>query len=299
MYANIQSGLRVLEQEHLDGKTVKNTLADLIDLGINSHLAFSYPKFLKVTLLDSGVEYVWRPEVVEDTTGVIPDGFIYPANSIANDIDYSGIKYNFFPITYEVADGGLLEVTIVPYDGATGIRLIEDVTTAPTEKVFGQKLLKSTDSSVEITTDGQVIDFKVTHPNPPDPISTYVTAGAAIEISGTGTVVDPFVVNSKNTQKIINSFPYVLLATDHMSTIFVDNPSIPIVIEIPDGLPTNFFCVLVQMGDGEVKAVTGGTAVLKVSPELYQIINGKNDWMVIERKLATQDYYISGRLSVI
>ena len=81
-----------------DAKLYAVNLNDLAELGINSNKAFTYYEDLNVDCAENHTTYVWREELsLGETGGILTNGtYVYPANVIANGIDYSGRKFNFF-----------------------------------------------------------------------------------------------------------------------------------------------------------------------------------------------------------
>lgn len=107
---NILSGLFPTNQQPLDAKRYAKTLAELQDLGTSNFKAFYYHDRLRVLCLENNKEYVWREEAtLGETSGLVSGGYTYPANTIADGIDYSGKTFNFFE----------REITVQPKDVPT------------------------------------------------------------------------------------------------------------------------------------------------------------------------------------
>lgn len=87
----ISNGWRVGSQTPIDDRLIFNTFAELIDLGASNFEAFRYYEGMKVYVVETEQEYVWK----ESSTGALVSSITYPANIIANGIDYSGRSFNF------------------------------------------------------------------------------------------------------------------------------------------------------------------------------------------------------------
>ncbi len=97
---NTLTGIFPTGQMPLDAKRYYLTLAELGDLGALDFKAYYYYDRLRVLVLEDNKEYIWRKEaILNETGGVVSTSFTYPANTIANGIDYSGKIFNFFPLS--------------------------------------------------------------------------------------------------------------------------------------------------------------------------------------------------------
>jgi len=129
---------------------------------------------------------------------------------------------------------------------------------------------------------------------------TIVENGNTTLANGSGTVADPYIIEIKNLQKEIDTFPYTLTSEDDKYTIFVDNGASNVTINIPDNLVDNFSVVFVQKGTGDVLIQGSGTAImLYPSTTLQNIIKGQYYWAMIEKELTTDTYYLLGSLKPI
>jgi hypothetical protein len=105
-----------------------------------------------------------------------------------------------------------------------------------------------------------------------------------------------FTVDLDNLQKVIDTFPYNVASADDKQTIFVNNGVNDVIINIPDGLISNFTCVFIQKGVGEVTIQQSGTATLLKPADLQNKIKAQNNWAMVEKELNTNTYYLIGRL---
>lgn len=151
---------------------------------------------------------------------------------------------------------------------------------------------------------------------------TYIEEGDNIEITGLGSLSDPFIINAttslqngvttnvvgngtsipysleiNNLQKTISTFPYTLTSKDDKYTIFIDNGVSNVIVNVPNGLVNNFSCVFIQEGSGKVRIQQSGSASLAYpSTTLQNIIKGQFYWAMVEKKLTTNTYYLLGSL---
>lgn len=124
-------------------------------------------------------------------------------------------------------------------------------------------------------------------------------SGETTTVTGTGTPSDEYVVEVNNLQKIINlvSFPYTLTSADDKYTIFINNGAVNVDINVPDSLVANFSCVFIQEGTGVVTVQASGTATLLYpSTALQNKIRGENYWAMVEKKTTTDNYFLLGSL---
>lgn len=129
---------------------------------------------------------------------------------------------------------------------------------------------------------------------------TIIENGNTTLANGSGTVADPYVIEIKNLQKSITSFPYTLLNEDDKYTIFVENGASNVVINVPDGLVNNFSVVFIQIGTGDLLIQSSGAATLLYpSTTLQNIVKGQYYWAMVEKELTTNTYYLLGSLKPI
>ena len=261
-YTNIPTGLKINSQIPLDVKGYVLNEATLAYLGVDDNLAFTYHDQIEIFCLEEKTLYVWREvQEGEENTGLISLDFTYPLN-LPNTygINYSGKTYNFFQKVYITPEN--IEEYVEVIEGPAGPQ-------GP-PGIPGQ-------SGVTILDEGY---------------STSVT--------GAGTNSDPYEVNLENLQKVINTFPYTLTSEDDKYTIFVDNGISDVVINVPTGLINNFSVVFVQKGSGEVTIQQSGVATLLYpSTTLENKIKGQYYWVMVEKELSTNNYYLMGSLKVL
>jgi len=95
-------------------------------------------------------------------------------------------------------------------------------------------------------------------------------------------------------QKTITN-DYTLLATDTVSTIFIDNAG-PLTITVPAGLPAKFMCAFIQLGTANVSFVQSGTVINSAFGMLK--IKGQNYGVFLQQHSPvseTNTYYMIGK----
>ena len=194
------------------------------------------------------------------------------------------------------------------------------ITDGTADILINQKKLKSTDGSVTITESIADIDFSVSGVVTPDGSETKVVGGTNTTITGVGTTLNPYVVNSitkinngvtttvfgngsiltpfivetTNPQKVITS-NHVLSNLDNNYVLFI-NTSSDITITIPIGLADNFQCGFIQETAFETAFVSVIGVTLK-NPIGFRI-KGQKYNVFLEKKLATETYYLLGNTKI-
>ena len=308
---NIPTGLNVQTQIPLDTVKFIQNESLLSNLGASNNLAFKYYDGLTIRCIDENTFYIWR-EVLsgEENTGLLSVDFTYPYNHSAFGINYSNKSFNFFKTKddFEIVNVGI------------GAKVYKDSTIVGSTTQFNFKKLKSTGGTVLITELTNEINFEigpvatdinitaganvtVTEPTPNNFVIASTDTIALLEnsttttVTGNGTLGNEYQVEVNNLQKTINTFPYTLTDNDDKYTIFIDNGVSNVVINVPDGLIDNFSIVFIQEGTGTVTIQQSGTATLLYpSTTLQNIIKGQYYWAMVEKKLATNTYYLLGSL---
>ncbi len=199
----------------------------------------------------------------------------------------------------------------------TGADVYKNSTVVGANTQFNFRTLKSNGGSVTITEGTDEINFEVAPSG-----DTLIEAGINSVVTGTGVLGDPYIIDSTtqivdgvttivtgdglttpyiietvNLQKTIDTFPYTLLDGDDKYTIFVENGASNVVINVPDGLVDNFSAVFIQKGVGTVTIQDSGTATLLYpSTTLQNLIKGQYFWAMVEKELNTNTYYLLGSL---
>ena len=115
-------------------------------------------------------------------------------------------------------------------------------------------------------------------------------SGITTIVTGTGTDLDPYVVEVINLQKTIST-DIILSDEDDKYTIFVDNGSSPLSITVPSGLKAKFCIAVYQKGSGDVTFTAGvGTTILTA---VGNKIKGQNYSVVLEKQENTATYFLS------
>ena len=197
-----------------------------------------------------------------------------------------------------------------------GASVYKDSTTVGNNTQFNHKKLKSTGGTVIITEETNEINFEVetgtptdvnitaganvivTEPTPNNFVIASTTVASLLEnsatttITGDGTLGNEYQVDVNNLQKVIDTFPYLLVDGDDKYTIFIDNGVANVVINVPDTLVDNFSVAFVQKGTGDVTVTPTGTSVIN-TPLGYKI-KGQYYWALLEKELATVTHYLIG-----
>ena len=164
------------------------------------------------------------------------------------------------------------------------------IVTEPTPNNF---VISSTD--INITAGANVI---VTEPTPNNFVISSTDNIALLEnsatttITGDGTLGNEYQVDVNNLQKVIDTFPYLLVDGDDKYTIFIDNGVSNVIINVPNTLPSNFSAAFVQKGTGDVTITPTGTSV--INSALGYKIKGQYYWALLEKELNTVTYYLIG-----
>ncbi len=213
-----------------------------------------------------------------DSLGVIPtignEGFIYKetVNLIGDITEFRFRSIHNTDGTVEIIE----EADTVLINSKTFIEEGDNVTVTGTGTPTDPFLISTTDPII-----------------PP----TLIEDGETTTVSGDGSLGNEYKIETKNLQKTINTFPYTLTNNDDKYTIFLANGIDNVVINVPDGLVSNFSCVFIQEGTGTITIQQSGTATLLYpSTTLQNIVKGQYYWAMVEKKLATNTYYLLGSL---
>lgn len=207
-------------------------------------------------------------------------------------------------------------VTITTNEANTEIDLSVNVITP-------EICLISTDSSVTIEEEEGCFNLSA---------KTFIEAGDNVSISGSGTEVDPYVIQSTDTvievvngttttvsgngtttpysvevlnlQKAItiaDGGNYNLQSTDNFHTIFVTMSEADSTgsITIPAGLPNNFTVsfFLDAPSNATLNFVNGLDVTLNTLAGYDKNIKTNGNWAMIEKKLNTENYYLAGNIT--
>lgn len=102
-HSDIPMGLRTNSQIPLEWDSSVKNEGILAYLGENNQLAFTYEKGKTFFCADENTRWEWREPKFSGEQGLMPQNFVYPTGlTPVNEINYSGLAYNFFP--YNVAN---------------------------------------------------------------------------------------------------------------------------------------------------------------------------------------------------
>jgi len=94
------SGFSVASQILIDDRTVFVSKNELEYRIFNTDLPFRLPLGQRVWLAEENASYIWQINRGHgDTTKLLAEGFIYPANLSINGFDYSNKTFNFYPVS--------------------------------------------------------------------------------------------------------------------------------------------------------------------------------------------------------
>ncbi len=153
--------------------------------------------------------------------------------------------------------------------------------------------ITSTKNTIAITENNGCYDLDVTI-DPPIELQNGVTT----IVNGDGQVT-PYSTEIVNLQKVVSTFPYTLTSADDKYSIFINNGATDIIINVPNGLVNNFTCVFIQEGLGDVTIQQSGSATVLYPSTLQNKIKGQNYWAMVEKKQATNNYFLLGSLMPI
>lgn len=316
-FSNIPTGLKITTQIPLNVKEFCKDEDTLAYLGVDDNLAFTYHDQLEVLCLAEKSIYIWREvQEGEENTGLVPLDFTYPTGlSNVYDINYSGKKYNFFLKTENltIIENVGTGAEIYKGDDLLGRKELRTVTKTGNLVTVTENINDIAISINEVILDGFIKDNQETYS------AANVGTGAAVykdtttignnqqfnfkKIKSTKNTVniieDTNEVNLEveNLQKSISTFPYTLTSADDKYTIFINNGVSDVIINVPNGLMSNFSCVFIQEGSGVVTIQQSGTATLLYPSVILQNkIRGQYYWAMVEKKTTTDTYYLLGSL---
>lgn len=124
--------------------------------------------------------------------------------------------------------------------------------------------------------------------------STSLVDGVTTDVSGTGTVADPYKVEVVNLQKIISS-NYTLQSSDDNYDVFIDTSAGDVTITVPAGLVSKIQVCFFRKGINEA-IFTSGAGVTLHSPDGFKI-RGNDYWAYLTQIGSTNEYQLAGALT--
>lgn len=121
--ANTTQSYHLLGQSALDSKLVFNNVDSFFDY-VNSNsetFAFNFYKGMLVYFQEEEKFYIWETpysKFYKENSKLLDQNFIYPLNSVYNDLDYSGIAFNLIEFPYQKENLG-------EWDDSTGQKTLE------------------------------------------------------------------------------------------------------------------------------------------------------------------------------
>lgn len=134
-----------------------------------------------------------------------------------------------------------------------------------------------------------------------DGSETKINSGVTTTVSGNGTIATPYIVEEVNNQKILTypgSFTgtnYTLTNSDFDNLIFVNNGATNVTITVPTGLVDKFYAAFIQQGSGNVTFVASGTTI---NTPVGLKIKGQNYQVCLDKVGATTSFHLTGNTIV-
>lgn len=97
-YGQVGQSWEMSSQAPLDSKSMVNSLLDLTDLGTGNTKPFLYYRGMKIYCHQDRNTYEWTDNLSANQTTLLPNNFTYPSGSTYDNINYSGLEFNFVKI---------------------------------------------------------------------------------------------------------------------------------------------------------------------------------------------------------
>jgi len=198
----------------------------------------------------TGEETYLAPVTINDVSGneVGFDVQVVVAKAAGNDTAFRVNKIGTGPGVSLIQEWHLDGVSVASIDGG-GLMKLNGINNAGTLTIITtvDDVFIQGDSDVTLVAGSSNIQVRET----PTQGITLVTPGATT-LNGVDLATVNAVVNNQTGTS------YTILITDAGKTITFNNAS-PIAVEVPDGLPVGFKCLLVQVGAGTVTATASGS----------------------------------------
>ena len=169
---NYPTGFFLPSQFPLDFKLYFKTLAEMLDLGLNNNLAFTYYWGMIVYCKEDNQLYIWEPVNARkaQSKGLLENGFTYPPGSPnSNGITYENVTFNFFHYRYSITGYINYLYGSISQEGTDNPVLVIKSTDLPN------------DENLNLFYDSQG-NFRITHPLFSDPMKLHVEIPAISNI---------------------------------------------------------------------------------------------------------------------
>lgn len=212
-YNDIPTGLRVPASVPQDVKMWIKNANDLIDLGPNNSLAFTYYKGLRVYAAVEREVYEWmeiREGGGKNFTALLPSHFVYPMGYSVNGIDYGGESYNFYLIPQAediVIPPSPVLVDVEGNNVGNKVELYKDYSDFPGERYLNFRTIETENSdnvTFTATQNADTVKLKVDVEFPDfDGIKSFYVNSAGSDTTGTGSIMKPFKTWDRCKEEII------------------------------------------------------------------------------------------------
>ena len=157
---------------------------------------------------------------------------------------------------------------------------------------FNIRTIISSDNSVTISSSEEQLDLTVS------PTPTSIDNGITTTVTGSGTEIDPYVIEVVNLQKTISGSTYTLTDNDDNYTIIVNNGATPMDITVPTGLKDAFNVGFIQRGTADVNFVEGIGVTINTPISGAYKIKGQNYNAHLEQYGVLPEIFLIGNLKI-
>jgi hypothetical protein len=131
--------------------------------------------------------------------------------------------------------------------------------------------------------------------------TTNIVGSSTIDVTGSGSAINPYTISANNLQKTITypadftSSVYTVTSNDDNYTIIVNNGTNPVSVAIPAGLVTKIGVGFIQKGTADLTYTASGTVINSANGYKSK---GQYYQTFIEQEAATNTYYLLGNTKI-